>query len=926
VRTRGLLERDDELGRIAAAIADAGRVIVVEGEAGIGKSALLSAGIELGRAAGARVFTARAGLLERDFGHGVTRQLFERPLVVATGSQRRRWLAGAAGLASPVLGLEATSAAGEMADPAVVAQHGLYWLTANIAGDGPLVLVVDDLHWADLASFRWLVYLARRLEDLPVVLLAAWRVGEPHAPQNLLDALGGERLTPQPLSIPAATVLVGRELERGCDLGIAAACHRVTYGNPLLLSQLTHALKADAELPLNAELITDRGARAVAPYVRGRLDGLPPPAADVAAAAAVLEGEVAPRQLAAMTTLELAEVRKACDHLVEARLLSGRERLQFVHPLVRSAIYETLSPAGCAAAHRAAADVLDADGLADRAAVHLVLAELAGDPAVVARLTAAARRATQRGAVEEAVVLLSRALDEPPPLAARHEVLMTLAQAEWLARDEAAIEHARAALDAADSPAQFEAAAILLARLLGPAGHQQEAVDLLARTADKLRQAAPERALRLEVQRLSWSLMLPRPPRGIGRSARLLAAQVPPGSLQAQILNATAAPIAAMTGVLPASAAADMVLSALEDRRMLEDLSITAPFHWLLATLGHCERLDDYSEWVKRRAQHAARSGSRIEPPLMAMHRARIAWLHGNLAAAIEEARQALKDTEAYGFFVPFTVASLVSALVEQGQLDEAEHVLARHGMANGTTFTWWMLVAPRIKLAVARGDLCRAREQLAAAPYERTSLPLQLAPYEVAVLLATGSTDEAREHARAMLAAAERFGAPGALGIAQRLLGLTTGGTEGLELLRRAVDSLQLSPRRLELARALVDYGAALRRQKHRVAAREPLRHGLDLAQRCGATTLLQQAADELRATGARPRRLLLTGVESLTPSELRVARLVAQGRSNPEVAQALFITRSTVETHLQAAFRKLDLNSRDRLADALAAKPAET
>jgi DNA-binding CsgD family transcriptional regulator len=124
-----------------------------------------------------------------------------------------------------------------------------------------------------------------------------------------------------------------------------------------------------------------------------------------------------------------------------------------------------------------------------------------------------------------------------------------------------------------------------------------------------------------------------------------------------------------------------------------------------------------------------------------------------------------------------------------------------------------------------------------------------------------------------------------------------------------------------LELARALVDYGAALRRQKHRAAAREPLRRGLDLAQRCGATTLVRRAGDELRATGARPRRLLLTGIDSLTPSELRVARLVAQGYSNPEVAQALFVTRSTVETHLQATFRKLDISSRGQLAAALTA-----
>jgi DNA-binding CsgD family transcriptional regulator len=171
------------------------------------------------------------------------------------------------------------------------------------------------------------------------------------------------------------------------------------------------------------------------------------------------------------------------------------------------------------------------------------------------------------------------------------------------------------------------------------------------------------------------------------------------------------------------------------------------------------------------------------------------------------------------------------------------------------------------------------------------------------------------------MLDAAQRFGAPAAIGVAHRLLGLATGGDHGIQLLRDAIESLQRSAYRLELARAWTDYGAALRRRKQRAAARQPLRNGLDLAQRCGASVLTQRASDELRAAGARPRSLVLTGVEALTPSELRVARLAAQGRSNPQVAQSLYVTRATVETHLHAVYRKLDLSSREQLADALAA-----
>jgi DNA-binding CsgD family transcriptional regulator len=687
----------------------------------------------------------------------------------------------------------------------------------------------------------------------------------------------------------------------------------------LLLSQLAQALDADTELPLDAARITALGGRAVASHVRSRLSGLPAVVADVAAAAAVLDSAVAPRQLAALTGLTLRQVREACDRLVEARLLTGPELLEFAHPLVRSAIYDALSPARRAALHRVAADVLDAERLTDRAAVHLVAAERTGDAGLVTRLVAAAECAATRGAVDEAVVLLSRALEEPPPLAMRYAVLMALARGELFAGDAASVEHARAALALAHGPEEYETAAMLLADVLSPAGGQREAVDVLASASDELRVAAPERALRLDVERVSWSFMLACPPRGIRRATVSLAQQVVPGSLSAQTLNATIASGAATTGALPAAAAAELALGVLADRRMLED---RRALHSALSALGDCERLDDYSTWVERRREHAACCGSRIEFRVLAAHQARIAWLRGDLSAAIEEGREALEGTETrgYTFFVPYAAAPLVAALVEQGELYEAEHVLYRHGIAEGITVTWWMLTPARISLALARGDVSRGRDQLSASPPTRASLALPMAASEVAIALASGASGEAQQHARAMLVAAERFGAPGALGIARRLLGLATGGAEGLELLRGAVDSLQLSARRLELARALVDYGAALRRHKQRTAARDPLRRGLDLAQRCNASTLAQHAAEELRASGARPRRFLLTGVESLTPSELRIARLVAQGHSNPHVAQTLFVTRATVESHLHSIFRKLDLSSREQLPAALA------
>ena len=139
------------------------------------------------------------------------------------------------------------------------------------------------------------------------------------------------------------------------------------------------------------------------------------------------------------------------------------------------------------------------------------------------------------------------------------------------------------------------------------------------------------------------------------------------------------------------------------------------------------------------------------------------------------------------------------------------------------------------------------------------------------------------------------------------------------------AVGALAPSPRRLEHARALVDLGAALRRANRRAEAREPLADGMDLAHRCGADVLAARARDELVACGARPRRLLRTGVDALTPSELRVAQLAAAGHSNREIAQALFVSRKTVETHLGGIYRKLGVNAREHLGAKLQDPPPD-
>jgi DNA-binding NarL/FixJ family response regulator len=161
----------------------------------------------------------------------------------------------------------------------------------------------------------------------------------------------------------------------------------------------------------------------------------------------------------------------------------------------------------------------------------------------------------------------------------------------------------------------------------------------------------------------------------------------------------------------------------------------------------------------------------------------------------------------------------------------------------------------------------------------------------------------------------------PRELGIALRAAGLAEGGDRGIERLSESVQVLEVSPAVLEHARALADLGASLRRRGQRSHAREPLRRALDLAHRCGATALADRAHAELVATGARPRRAVFTGLDALTASERRVAEMAAEGLTNRQIAQALFVTEKTVESHLGQTYRKLEIGSRSELPHALGA-----
>jgi DNA-binding CsgD family transcriptional regulator len=242
-------------------------------------------------------------------------------------------------------------------------------------------------------------------------------------------------------------------------------------------------------------------------------------------------------------------------------------------------------------------------------------------------------------------------------------------------------------------------------------------------------------------------------------------------------------------------------------------------------------------------------------------------------------------------------------------------------------------LLRARTLVEAARGDhraaLARALELgHALAAFGHTNPPVSYPAWRSLAALehhALGETPEALALAHEEVGLARAWGAPRTLGRALRILGLIEGGDEGIGLIREAVAVLEPSQARLEHAYALTNLGAGLRRANHRAEARDYLRRALELAQRSGATLLAEAAHEELIATGARPRRIVQTGAAALTPSERRIAAMAADGRSNREIAQALFVTLRTVEMHLSNAFRKLGISSRTQLPAALAAERPE-
>ncbi len=492
-----------------------GNVLLVEAPAGMGKTDLLAATGDVARARSLRVLAARGGELEGDLAYGLVRQLFERILTTATGEDYQALLDGPAGVAAGVLGLVAPPSPARHHgvpgdDPTGAVLHGLYWLAANVAAMGPTALLIDDLHWADLPSLRYLVYLARRLDTLPLLLVAATRPPDAPTVTDLFDALKRAPATTvavlPPLSGDAVHLLVRDVFGEAADDAFCRACHEITGGNPFLLRELLGTLLEDGA-PLEAaavQRIASLVPAALANRILMRLGRLPVSSTALARAVAVLGTDVAARHARALAGLARPACVLAADALATAGILRAARPLEFTHPLVRAAVLGSIPPAERAQLHRTAADLLHADGAdPQRIAPHLLASDPDADPATVAILRQAAGTSVARGAPELAVRYLRRALDEPPEPSVRPMVLAELGKAEVrTAEPDAAVAHLQAALaTTADPQARAEMAHDLAIGLIAP-GRYREAVHMLVAATEAARDVDPELGLRLEAELL----------------------------------------------------------------------------------------------------------------------------------------------------------------------------------------------------------------------------------------------------------------------------------------------------------------------------------------------------------------------------------------------------------------------------------------
>ncbi|MET0132367.1 MAG: AAA family ATPase [Kibdelosporangium sp.] len=918
------MERDTELAALRRSFAEmasgTGGVVVLDGAAGLGKTALLRQARDLAGGAGLTVLSARGAELERDFAFGVVRQLLE-PALPRDAAERAALFTGAA--RATIRLFDADVLADEPPGSLYPLLNGLYWLLVTMSERAALVIMVDDAQWADLPSLQFLGFLARRLESVAVTVVIATRAGE-HEDSGLLDDILATDdcvlLELKSLSVAAVAELVRRELGPGASDVFCAACHGTAIGNPLFVRELLRVLVGDNVSPdaAGAASVDAAGPDAIRRYVAARLRRQPEDVQRVARAVAVLGDETALPLVAEQAGVSSGAAAVATDRLTQHGIFERADPPAFVHAVIRDVALSLVPLADRNAEHdRAAAVFQQAGEPVARVASHLLRTTPAANPDRIPVLLAAAEQAWLQGSPESASLYLARARAEPPTAAQRSEVSRRLGncEAHHLAVTKAEV-HLREALSLADTPEQRARCGYSLARFRNACGDTGTALALLSQAAAIL----PADADPLLTRQLTAELI------GFARAdlsarATLLdrLARFRAHAGDADPLVAAQLSIEAGFGGGPAEQAIALARKALTgDLLTPERSALWSAVSTLLAT----DQLPEAEQRVQRALTFAVDRGQLFPMGVIRGYLARISLLRGDLAQAAEHVEIGTRAVPEPNVGLPGLESTRVHLLIEQGRAAEAVEVLRGGVLSDGreprSSLHLWLMAA-RTRLHAERGDHNAALADALAcgAAYEQWGatgvweVPWRL--HAAGAHLRLGHRDQAAGLISEQLSLARSFGVPRHIAVALRYAARLG---DARPLLAEAVDLLRTSPARLELARALADLGEHQRQDGSRGAGRETFRQAAELALECQATALAERLHDRLSAGSGRPPRIQVSGIPALTPSERQVAKLAADALTNRQIAERLFVSEKTVETHLSRTYRKLGVSSRTQLA----------
>ena len=872
-------------------------VLVIRGEAGIGKTALLqycaqqASGFRVARIAGveSEMELPFAGL------HQLCAPLLER-LGALPGPQRA------------ALGVALGLSSGTASDPFFTALAALS-LLSEAALERPLLCVVDDAQWLDAASAQVLGFVARRLLAESVAIVFAVRDPVDVAALADLPKLVVRGLAEQDARALLAMAIPGR-LEEPVRERLVAE----THGNPLAIIQVPNELAA-TQFPRaeHSHFVPKR----IEDSFRRRLEALSEPARRLLLVAAAEPGD---DPLLIWRAAELLGLSSTVADETEGLLGIG-ERVAFLHPLVRSAVYRSASPAERRAVHRALAEATDPEVEADRRAWHRATAAPGLDEDVASELERSAGRAQARGGLGAAAAFLERSAALTPGPSRRAARLLATVAAK---RDAGALGGALHLLNAINGDALDQLGRARIEALRGEIAFDQfrpgEAAQHLAGAARRLEPVAVGLARQTHLEALGAAMY-----EGDGdlmRTVAEAALQAPPPPAPARVSDALLDACAALM-TQGHRVAAPLLRRALE----LVVAPADDPAHWLrFAVAGNvvtiAQELWDADAWLAlaARAEQSARETGALVQLQFGLNM--LAWIHV-LAGEPARARLALDEeqtiAEATGNpSIAFSELVLAASLGQERKATELIDATLEAAPPRGRVACFALYARATLLNGLGRHD-----EALAAARSAFEPDHLGFGSFVVSELAEAASrAGDAKVLTSLLEWLAERTRATRtewSLATEARVRALLSEGEAAETAYEEAIDLLGRTWLRPERARAQLLYGEWLRREGRRVDAREHLRSAHESLAASGMDGFAERASRELAATGEKVRKRTLETRDALTPQERQIAQLAREGLSNPEIGARLYLSPRTVEWHLKKVFTKLDISSRKGLHDAL-------